>query len=59
MALQFHNNFRVRSPSDAQRTLNSALAFAIGNREGTPEEVFLIHEPIQQKNFYEVKNFSS
>ncbi|KAK3002726.1 hypothetical protein RJ639_018227, partial [Escallonia herrerae] len=35
----FHNNFRVRSSSCADRSFQSALAFAIETREGTSEEI--------------------
>ncbi|KAA8547709.1 hypothetical protein F0562_004138 [Nyssa sinensis] len=35
----FHNNFRIRSPSCTERSMHSALAFALENREGTPEEI--------------------
>ena len=35
----FHDNFRVRSPSSAERPLHSSLAFALEAHEGTSEEV--------------------
>lgn len=37
--LQFHSNFRIRSPSSTERSFDSALAFALETREGTAEEV--------------------
>ena len=37
--LQFHNSFRIRSPSSTERSFDSALAFALETREGTAEEV--------------------
>ncbi|GFY90759.1 DNA repair protein Rad4 family [Actinidia rufa] len=37
--IQFHNSFRVRSPSSTERSFDSALAFALETREGTAEEV--------------------
>ena len=35
----FHDNFRVRSPSSAERPLHSSLAFAPEAHEGTSEKV--------------------
>ncbi|CAA3027238.1 DNA repair RAD4 isoform X1 [Olea europaea subsp. europaea] len=35
----FHNNFHVRSPSDAEKSCHLALASTLETREGTAEEV--------------------
>ncbi|KDP33184.1 hypothetical protein JCGZ_13449 [Jatropha curcas] len=35
----FHNNFRIRSSTSEKRSFQSALAFALETREGTPEEL--------------------
>lgn len=34
-----HDNFRVRSPSNTEKSIPSALQFAVGNSEGSAEEV--------------------
>lgn len=34
-----HDHFRVRSPSNTEKSIPSALQFALGNSEGTAEEV--------------------
>ncbi|XP_057972101.1 DNA repair protein RAD4 isoform X2 [Malania oleifera] len=35
----FHSNFRIRSLTNAERSIPSALAYALESREGTSEEV--------------------
>ncbi|XP_055961422.1 DNA repair protein RAD4 isoform X2 [Mercurialis annua] len=35
----FHNNFHVRSSCGEKRSFQSALAFALESRQGTPEEI--------------------